>query len=341
MFNKPTVFVVGAGASREYNFPLGAELKETIAKKIGFRFQNYSPDPVKGDYRYLQSIRHHCKSDRKREADYTTASNLLADAIPSFISIDEALHYVGASSEAVEVGKMAIAIEILAAELNSSLAKSKERGFTVLTDDNAGWIAEFLSMAVAGVRRSDLNTAFKNVTFINFNYDRAIEQFLFTALQQRLGASADESADIVSSLTIIRPYGSLGPLDWQDSKNGTAFGYTGNLDPFSLVDRIRTYTEQRTSPVDARISDELAKATTIIFLGFGFHAQNLDLLVALDSQAKQILATAVKVHAANLLTIQDRIGRNFSGNRDWVSMFPMSATDLLSNLRPRITIAVE
>jgi hypothetical protein len=39
LFNQKVVFVIGAGASREYNFPLGSQLKDRIAPDVRFRFE--------------------------------------------------------------------------------------------------------------------------------------------------------------------------------------------------------------------------------------------------------------------------------------------------------------
>lgn len=58
MFNKPVVLVVGAGASKEYNFPLGGALKEAIAEKVKFRFQRGS-HLSSGDLALLDHIRRH------------------------------------------------------------------------------------------------------------------------------------------------------------------------------------------------------------------------------------------------------------------------------------------
>jgi hypothetical protein len=174
LFNKPVVFVIGAGASFEYNLPLGCTLKESIAQKVKFRFQ-YGHDLISGDVGLLDHIRRHAP-DRNRQSDYTKAANLLASAMGSFISIDEALHYVGATPEAVEVGKVAIIQEILLAERNSALAYDRNTGTMPIDKVDGRWIGEFLSMAMAGIQRSNLNTAFDRVTFINFNYDRAIQK---------------------------------------------------------------------------------------------------------------------------------------------------------------------
>jgi hypothetical protein len=54
MFNKPVVFVIGAGASRKYNFPLGGDLKNNIAEKVKFRFETGSGRLVHGDHKLLE-----------------------------------------------------------------------------------------------------------------------------------------------------------------------------------------------------------------------------------------------------------------------------------------------
>jgi hypothetical protein len=68
MFNKPVVFVVGAGASHEYNFPLGTSLKDAIAQKVRFRFDQSSGHLVGGDPDLLNHISRHVKEDRGRRS---------------------------------------------------------------------------------------------------------------------------------------------------------------------------------------------------------------------------------------------------------------------------------
>lgn len=36
LFKQPVVFVIGAGASREYNFPLGSDLRRQSQRRFGF-----------------------------------------------------------------------------------------------------------------------------------------------------------------------------------------------------------------------------------------------------------------------------------------------------------------
>ena len=128
MFRKQVVFVVGAGASREYNFPLGSDLKRLIGDDVRFRFEQGGGHLVSGSSELLDHIHRHVKGDRERSNVYTRATNLLASAIPAFVSIDEALHFVSSTPEAIEVGKIAIVDHILKAERSSTLVIDRSRG---------------------------------------------------------------------------------------------------------------------------------------------------------------------------------------------------------------------
>jgi hypothetical protein len=338
MFNKPVIFVIGAGASHEYKLPLGGALKDAIATKVKFRFQ-HGNELVSGDQNLLDHIRRHV-SEPERRNDYTRAANLLAAATGSFISIDEALHYVGATPEAVEVGKIAIIQEILRAEGESHLCIDRQTGRLDIESVDGCWMAGLLSMALAGIQRGQLQTAFDKVTFINFNYDRAIEHYLYWALQQRGSATADEARQIVENLHMIRPYGSIGPLSFNFS-DPYSFGGTAHFDPFKGIENIRTYTEQNHLHDADALAKALVEAQLIVFLGFGYHATNLDLLKTIPAaSAASVLGTSVGIHQQNLKPITSRIMYNMRINRD-VSLLDMSASALLRDLRQRILVSLE
>jgi hypothetical protein len=337
MFNKPVVFVIGAGASCEYGLPLGATLKASIAKRIRFRFE-HGFQLSSGDAILLDHIRRHTKNDQNLNNEYTVAANELSNAIEVFISIDEAMHFVASSTKAVEVGKIAIVSEILAAEGKSSIALSRETGRTILNEKNGGWLAHMLSMALAGTQKADVEKLFAQVTFVNFNYDRCLEHYLFEALQQKTGASSAQAEAIVDGLNVIRPYGSLGPLEWQVPR-GVAFGYTGHVDPFSLIDKIRTYTEQNTLHDATIIDHALRLAELVVFLGFGFHKQNLEILALPNfsrTNTAEVLATVVGIHKENLKSISDQIRDGLKINQHNIALQDMKTAELLQQLRPRI-----
>jgi len=339
LFNKSIVFVIGAGASYEYGLPLGGTLKSEIAQKVRFRFE-YGNRLVSGDHDLLNHIRRRVP-DRERQNDYTRAANVLAAAIGTFISVDEALHYVGATPEAVEIGKMAIVGQILEAERNSDLAISRETGRLDVDHLDGRWLSELLSMALSGIQRSKLRTVFDRVTFINFNYDRCIEHYLYWALQERASATADEAKEIVQNLNMIRPYGSIGALSFNNSDQHS-FGAASYFDPFTRIDAMRTYTEQRPLHDTDVLQAALVDARMIVFLGFGFHATNIDLLqTGSRKSGAAVLGTIKGIHRENHDVIRARIKTNLRLVGDTVSLLDMTASELLRELRQRILISVE
>jgi hypothetical protein len=130
MFNKPTVFIVGAGASSECALPTGAQLKAKIADGLDFYFE--AGQLSRGDNALLAILR-----DHSQKVD-VPACRSLAAAIPTFESIDEALHWWGNHQEMVNLGKIAIAHYLMEAERDSPLSKRKD-GFFDLTEANDTW----------------------------------------------------------------------------------------------------------------------------------------------------------------------------------------------------------
>ena len=130
---------------------------------------------------------------------------------------------------------------------------------------------------------------FDNVAFIVFNYDRCIEYFLFHALQRAYNISDSEAWSILDDLTVIHPYGDIGPV------RQTPFG-AKTLNCAQLASRIRTYTEQeKTGNIRQEIAVEVARAECMIFLGFAYHPQNVRLLQPKDKMSrKPVYGTAAK-----------------------------------------------
>ncbi len=98
-------------------------------------------------------------------------------------------------------------------------------------------------MVLEGVRFGEERSLFENLTVINFNYDRSLEQYLFLGLQEFGGLTEEQAADELSRLEVVRPYGSLGMLPWQQS-DGIAYGSSSESNNvLRAALSIRTYTE--------------------------------------------------------------------------------------------------
>jgi len=233
MFKRRTLFVIGAGASQELKMPVGPELAKAIYKKLAFR--RHQGGSVSGEDRaFLQELK---DTYRPLPNGWFAASRLIHNGILLTHSVDEFLE-IHQKNEVVKViGKAAIAKCILEAERSSNL-QPHQRGLDLPTLENT-WHVRFMRRLVQGVTLQNVRQIFDNVSFIVFNYDRCLEYFLLHALQYLFGIPEEEASSIVDNLTIIHPFGDIGPL------RTVAFGAPDNLDDIQFIPisrAIQTYT---------------------------------------------------------------------------------------------------
>jgi len=270
MFNRQTLFIVGAGASDEVGFPVGKTLAQNIGKKMDIRFER--GDPVgTGDHDLFTHIIH----QRRQEADeFQHAARLIRDGIGFAQSIDDFLDQHRSNPYVNLYGKAAIIQAVVEAERESSLFFERHSGVETFDAEKLAntWFVKFMYMLGRGIPRENVREIFDRVSFIIFNYDRCVEHFLTNALQRLYGITADDAVSIVDDLHIMHPYGLVAPL------SQVPFGAT-RLNCVALADGIRTYTEQMgAADVISEIALEIARAQCIVFLGFAFHGQNILLL---------------------------------------------------------------
>jgi hypothetical protein len=332
MFSRPVTIIVGAGAGFEYRMPLGMVLASEIAGDVAFQFEHFSSNPTKGDPELFNILFRKYQSERETLNRFTISGNELSSVLSAAVSIDDALYQLGENPEAITLGKMCIIRSILKAESRSSLAFVRGEGRLSPDAGRDGWIEQLFSMATTGLRKSELHKAFDKVTFINFNYDRCIEHYLFWSFQ-RIGIDASDGASIVSKLKMIRPYGGIGSA-LPGTQSSIAFGYQA-VDPFNLLDRIRTYTEVAIHD-SSEMQNALLHADLIVFLGFGFHRQNLDLLETIMPQKKHVMATVKKIHHANLVDLTNALHRTLRVGPELIELYDMTAPELLRDLRLKI-----
>ena len=164
---------------------------------------------------------------------------------------------------------------------------------------------------------------FKHLTIVNFNYDRCVEHFLFHAIQAWSLKHERDIAELMKGLKIYHPYGSVGDLPWQ-SEEGIEFG--AEADELGLLEsssRIWTFNEEVED--NTKIRKILSSATRIIFLGFHFHPQNMDLMKAPNAHTstanKQAYATAIARLLSDQTLIQTQISQLGCGTihikKDW------------------------
>jgi hypothetical protein len=109
-----------------------------------------------------------------------------------------------------------------------------------------------------------------------------------------------------------------------------------------MIDRIRTFTESDALHDKEKLSTALLGASLIIFLGFGFHPQNLKLLaLPPDQQLRRtkVLATVVGIHPANLPELTSTLYGALRVNDTMVETYDMPASEVLQKLRMKIDMA--
>jgi hypothetical protein len=309
MFNKKTLFIVGAGATAEVDFPVGFQLARNIAAKMDIRFERGFEPVGTGDHALYSHITH---SRRQEAAQFRPAALRIRDGLPFAQSIDDFLDQHRSDPYVNLYGKAAIVQAVVEAERSSRLFFSPHEGVESFDPDKLAdtWFVKFMYMLCRGVPRENVAEIFEPLAFIVFNYDRCIEHFVTNALQRAYAITHQEAASIVSDLDIFHPYGLVGSLQQ------VPFGST-HINCVALAESIKTYTEQAAAAdTQTRLASIMANAEHIVFLGFAYHNQNMALLRPPKElpALKQIFGTAFGMSDSDVNVVGHQIDAWFTGH---------------------------
>ncbi|MFL5764925.1 MAG: hypothetical protein ACJ77K_13355 [Bacteroidia bacterium] len=182
MITRETAFIIGAGGSFPYGFPLGEELVRNIIANLSTI--KYTSE--------LKDLRFH-PSTIQKFGQRLAGSNLR--------SIDTFLEHQ--SDDLKLLGKTAIAQELI-----KYTAYNKDQ-----ISDN--WYKEIWNKMY-----TSLDLLKKNkIYFITFNYDLSLEHFLYRSVSSSFDTSREEIVDIMSSFTFIHVHGKIGLAPWEKGYN--------------------------------------------------------------------------------------------------------------------------
>lgn len=314
---KSLVLVVGAGASFEARLPLGSGLKKRIADLLDIR---YDFRRESGDGLIDQAFRNLVRLPDGRNGDispYLHASWRIRDAMPQAISIDNFIDAHRGDSLVERAGKLAIVRSILEAEAKSSLTIDSSNIYNRLKFETvqATWFNSFFQLLTENCQFDSLAERFAQVGIVCFNYDRCIEHYLFNALQNYYGVTAEVAAQALIHLEIHHPYGTVGRLPWMGGEQQIAYGGEPSAAQLvQLAERIRTFTEGSDiveSDIFA-VRAVLTSAERIAFLGFAFHRLNLELLfppqsTGIPTRVCPVFATGVGISEADAAVIREEL----------------------------------
>jgi len=309
---KKTVFIVGAGASKEVGLPIAKELIEIIAQKLGYQIERGSLIAGQGDDDILDAIQQ-ITPDRAGINQYLAAAHRIRDGILFSNSIDTFLDAHIEDTKLQQIGKLSIAKTILEQERSSALFIDRNASeFQNIQRLKQSWFVRLVRGLTDGIRRDEIGRLFEKVSFIVFNYDRCLEHFLYHALKRHYGIEDDQTRSLLETARIFHPYGAVAPLKWQEGSLGIPFGFAVNRQNLlKTSQQIRTYTEQLADQkILAEIKCEIATADALVFLGFSYHDMNMKIL---DPEQKttvsNVFGTAMGISDSDIEIIKDGIRR--------------------------------
>lgn len=259
--NKPiTTFILGAGASLPYGFPLAEELRKQIINITNVGSSgNMVPTIVKM---------------RFQEDDIKDFKIKFEDARDK--TIDAFLYRFRDKKRLVSIAKIAITIALLECERRRSITVEEvdDDWFTIILDD---------IKKVDDFSQFDLS----HLNFITFNYERSIEYLFITSLRGSYPPfnNDDNLAEALGKMNIEHVYGSFGDIIRglnHIGDNGAPYGelinpHTIQMASLAFLLPHEQFISQRQEQMN-RCMEILNKSDLILFFGFGYHKENLDRL---------------------------------------------------------------
>ena len=314
MFRANTVIVIGAGASVEVGLPMGPDLLKQIVQLTHITFDHHQQKT--GDSAIVAALRLLLNEGGQvtKINEHLHAGWQLGESAKQALSIDNVIDAL--EDPKVElIGKLGIVRAILKAEAASPAFKRPENMPDTLDLSKFGdaWYDSLTKLLTENIRKSEVESIFNNLELINFNYDRCLEHYLPISLASYYGLKPDALREIMQKLTIHRPYGVAGRLPWQKG-DAPSVGF-GDCSPQQLADvaqQVRTFTERVEEGAElAAMRTAIANADRIIFLGFAFHRQNVELLAQKTQDHCEIVATAYKISKSDKSVIDSELQSAF------------------------------
>ena len=326
LINK-TLFVVGAGASKELGFPLGSELLEELKSITRLKSDQTGGFGIATDFRGVVNEAA-AKNWFTLEVANQKVAHLNTKLRGPVKSIDNLVNNYREDTELAKVAKLAIAYSISNCEASSQLKITDGKPLCMCDWPNNNWLFEFATHYFADFNANKLDDLFGDVAFTSFNYDRCVEYGLMRLAAFHFHLDDSRAFSLLDQIKIIHPYGSLGELPRSRPALNEIFGSSELQSPtVSMAQTIRTFSEGvEQDEVQNKIRDAIHFASTIVFLGFGFNPMNVDLLVNTSGFNKKVLGTAKGMSVQNTKASEEAVASRLKFASSFVDM---SATEFI------------
>ena len=256
MITKPTVLILGAGASSDFSFPVGRSLLLQICRGLS------APD----QYLFRRMVQE-CEYDEQGVEEFRFALDHSGQQ-----SVDA---FLERRPEFLDIGKAAISCALIPYE--------NEEGLFARSIDVRWYEYLFNRMNTPWEEFSN-----NKLSIITFNYDRSLEHYLFVSLKNTYGKDDEAVAGLLNKMAIVHIYGQLGRHPYL---GGEVRPYSQTITREIVEQCVReiNIVHEDTDPsVFASAHKVLENAEKVCFLGFGYDETNLKRLRldALEQSAK-------------------------------------------------------
>ena len=284
MIKKKTVFVLGAGASAPYGFPLGDELSDLVRQKL------LGQPPALNEFAAnVRDAGGFSRFDVDLFAQHLGAAGRY--------SIDE---FLVEHQQYKAIGKIAIARLLMPYETDAALDPHAPLDPDPEKPDRRWYRYCFDKLLTSASGPCSL--ASNNLSVITFNFDRSFECALYKFVVANCLPDGDprnpKMANLMGTIPVYHVHGRLGSPDWFDDSDWTTpddpRAYEVHVDAKSLkhcADAIRIFDDDIEGLTLENARGALAEAETVCFLGFSYHPMNLAKLCLETFSRAQLFGT--------------------------------------------------
>lgn len=298
MIDTPTLFILGAGASKPYGYPTGAELRSDIVN-------NFKT--------YFEKFKNWQRSNEANDAHYLIDDFVNIFKASSLLSIDK---YLSLNPNFSYIGKIAITTCIFNSEQKSWFNEDMNPA-----DCKEDWYKYLYNRMTANFNKPGdyVNFSENKVAFITFNYDRSLEYFLYNSYYHSFYQSLQGNGNIQDyvKFPIEHVYGVVSPLSFSEWPH--SHDYKKNKNYYNSVSNsskgIRVIGEERTGPsIKDNVTKLLQNYKRIFFLGFSYAPENLEVIGLPNSinENWKIFGTAKGMTEKERNEVRYHLASNFS-----------------------------
>jgi SIR2-like domain len=332
MLNGNTLFVVGAGASKEFNLPIGSELNSLIRRRLTlYDAANKVHEPNRDLLLKLIDL---ARSLRFENYHLVKIAVQIKDGLPHAKSIDNFIRTHNNNPDLARICKLVIADVIAQCERDSLLLRDGSyKPYFGRDAQPDTWLDVLTRNMFADLALEDLPEELSKLKLICFNYDRCIEVYLSKAIQRYFFLDPKEAQRLVNEVQIIHPYGTLGNV-WGESQDIVHFAPDKEyFDADLSSNAIRTFHEGVADPtLNSTIKSLFASSGSVVFSGFGFLKQNVDLIRPSTEElhrkpSKKIFATVKDLSKENVEQVSNLLeGLLYNGDRTLAAIRPLDVS---------------